>query len=190
MLRRDTHEARRLVDLVLDKRPNHPLATYVKARLLINAGEDEQSRKILEAAVDQNAPEPKVLQLLGKLYFEARDFKHAASTYGLAHRTEPQESHWLSDLARVYAQSGEAIKRIETLKELVPYDADDLEGRKRLAKLLQEAGRDAEAEEYARQALEIDVRDAEAYTMLERALLAQGKSTQAENLRKLLGAAP
>jgi tetratricopeptide (TPR) repeat protein len=190
MLRRDTHEARRLVDLVLEKRPNQPLATYVKARLLINAGEDEQARKILEAAVDPKAPEPKVLQLLGKLYFEARDFKHAIGIYELAHKTEPQESRWLSDLARVYAQSGEEKKRIETLKELVPYDADDLEGRKRLAKLLQEAGRGAEAEEYARQALEIDVRDAEAYALLERALLDQGKITQAEDLRKLLGALP
>jgi tetratricopeptide (TPR) repeat protein len=187
MLRRDTHEARRLVDLVLGKQPNQPLASYVKARLLINAGEDDQARKVLEGAINPAFPEPKVLQLLGKLCFEARDFQKAVSTYELARKIEPQESHWLSDLARVYAQMGEEKKRIDALKELVPYDADDLEGRKRLAKLLLDAGRNSEAEEYARQALEIDVRDAEAFGFLERALNAQGKNAEAKKLRKLLG---
>ena len=48
------------------------------------------------------------------------------------------------------------------MKELVPHEADDLEQRKRLARLLLDTGRHAEAERYARQALEIDVLDADA----------------------------
>jgi tetratricopeptide (TPR) repeat protein len=190
LLRRDTHEARRLVDLVLAKQPKHALATYVKARLLLNAGEDEEARKILEAVVDRAAPEPKVLQLLGKLYFEAREFEKAIATYELGHKSEPEESHWLADLARVYASANQTDKRIEVLKQMMPFDADDLEGRKRLMKLLLSAGRNAEAEQYARQALEIDVRDAEAAEVLEKALTAQGKKGEAEKTKALLDGKP
>src|SRR5205807_274962 len=96
------------------------------------------------------------------LYFEARDFSKAAEIYELAHRNEPYESKWLVELARVYTQLGNKSKRIETLIQLVPTDADDLEQRKRLAQMLVEAGRFAEAERFAREALEIDVRDVEA----------------------------
>lgn len=185
LVRRDRKEARKLADAVLAKKPTHPLASYVKARLLQDAGEEESVRALLEAALDRQAPEPKLMQALGKLYFEAREFSKAADIYELAHRAEPYESKWLTELVRVYAQSGDKAKQIEALEKLVPNDADDLDHRKRLARMLFEAGRLAEAERYARQALEIDVRDAEAQEFLLKALLGQNKTSEAEKLRMI-----
>jgi tetratricopeptide (TPR) repeat protein len=185
LIRRDRKEARKLAEEVLAKRAAHPLASYVKARLLQDAGEEESVRTLLEAALDRREPDPKVLQALGKLYFEARDFSKAADIFELAHRTEPYESKWLVELLRVYTQSGDKGNQIQILEKLVPTDADDLDHRKRLARMLSEAGRYLEAERYARQALEIDVRDAEAQEYLLKALQAQHKASEAEKLRRI-----
>jgi tetratricopeptide (TPR) repeat protein len=186
LLRRDRKEARKLADSVLAKKATHPLASYVKARLLQDAGDEEPVRALLEAALDRQSPEPKVLQALGKLYFEARDFSKAAEIYELAHRTEAYESKWMVELVRVYAQAGNKAKQIEMLQKLVTTDADDLDQRKRLAKMLLDAARHGEAERYARQALEIDVRDAEAQEFLHKALLGQNKTEEADKLRRTL----
>ncbi len=186
LLRRDRKEARRLADTVLAEKAAHPLGSYVKARLLQDAGDEESVRALLEAALDRKSPEPKVLQALGRLYFEVRDFSKAAEIYELAHSKETYESKWLVELVRVYAQSGNKVKQIEMLEKLVATDADDLDQRKRLAKMLLDAGRNGEAERYARQALEIDVRDAEAQEFLHKALLGQNKTTEAEKLRQIL----
>jgi tetratricopeptide (TPR) repeat protein len=187
LIRREKKEARKLADEVLAKRKTHALASYVKARLLLDAGDDAPAIALLEAAVDKQMPEPKVLQALGKLYYESRNFAKAAESYELASKAEPLESRWLIELARVYAQLGDKAKRIEVLKKLVPQSADDLDQRKRLAQMLLDANRPAEAEQYAREALEIDVRDAEAQEMLSKAYLAQNKAAQAQRLEKLLG---
>jgi len=185
--RRDLIEARKLADAVLAKKSNHPLASYVKAKLVMQAGDAAQARSLLEEAVDRDAPETKVLQELGKLYYNGNEFPKAAEIYELGHKADPYDSQWLSELARVYAQTGDKDKQIAVLKELVPTDADDLDHRRRLAKLLLAAGRHAEAETYARQALEIDVRDAEALDTLVQALEGQNKGGEAEKVRKILG---
>jgi tetratricopeptide (TPR) repeat protein len=186
LIRRDRKEARRLADSVLALRSNHALACYVKARLLRDAGDDDEALKLLEGALDRASPEPKVVQTLGTLYYEAQKFDKAAQVYELAHKAEPYEGKWLVELARVYSQTGDKAKKIEVLSKLVPTDADNLEQRKVLTKLLLEAGRFAEAERYAKEALEIDVRDVEARDALEKALVEQNKSQEAAKLRELL----
>src|SRR5262249_3369869 len=73
LVRGRNSEARKLVEAVLAKKKNHPLASYVKARLLLAAGDEDAARTILEAALKETA-EPKVLQALGRIYFEKKDF--------------------------------------------------------------------------------------------------------------------
>jgi tetratricopeptide (TPR) repeat protein len=173
--RKRNAEARKLADAVLAKQKAHPLASYVKARLLMAAGEEEAARKLLEDALGGDPPEPKVLQALGRLYYDGKDFARAAEIFELARHAEPYESKWLTELVRIYAQAGDKDKQIAVLKELVPTDADDLEGRRQLARLLLEAKQFADAEKYARQALEIDVVDPDAQRLLGDALLGQKK---------------
>lgn len=186
LIRRDKARAFKLADEVLGKKADHPLANYVKARLVLQSGDVDRARSLLEAGLDTASPEPKVLKELGKMYYDAGDFTRAEAAFKLGHKAEPQESSWLQELARVYAQTGNKAKQIEVLKELVPTDADDLEHRKRLARLLLDAGQAAEAERYARQALEIDVRDTDVREALDRALREQKKDAEADHLRALL----
>jgi tetratricopeptide (TPR) repeat protein len=184
-LRRNAR-ARKLADDVLAAKEGHPLAAYVKAKLLLNAGAEEEARTLLELAAKGTAPEPKALQALGEMAFENKDFTKAAEIFELAHKAQPYESKWLTKLASVYAQTGAKEKQAAVLKELAPTDADNLDVRKRLATLLLEAGKPAEAEGYATQALEIDVLDKEARNLLLKALRAQDKADEVKRVRTLL----
>jgi tetratricopeptide (TPR) repeat protein len=186
LLRRDNKEARKLADQVLADKPHDPLASYVKARLLLASGDEEESRKLLEGALDEADPELRIVKALGKIYFENKDFDRAAKLYELAHRVEPYDSEWLVELAKVYTQAGNKSKLIDTLIRLVPNDADDLDQRKKLAQLLLDNGRLTEAAKYAREALEINVRDAEALNVLQEALRRDGKADEAKKVGDLL----
>jgi tetratricopeptide (TPR) repeat protein len=179
LLRRRTREARRLAEAVLAKKKSHALASYVKARLLQGAGDDDRAKAVLEAALNGRDPEPKVLLALGRLYFESGDFAKAAEMFELGRRAEPYENKWLSELARTYSQAGDVGRRISVLKDVISNDGDDIDSRKQLARLLLDNGRAAEAQDVARQALEIDVIDSEAHRALGDALLGQKKYSEA-----------
>ncbi len=185
--RRRARDARELVEKVLKAEPKHGLALYVKAQLLLGAGEDETAQKMLEYAAAADPPEPKVLKALGKLYYDAARWDKAEALYERGRKFEPFEISWLEDLARVAKQSGDTAKRIAVLSELAPLDADDLDQRRELAELLSDAGRWADAERWAHEALEIDVNDAKARDIYLKALTEQGKTDAAERVRKVLG---
>jgi len=183
---RDKAEARKLAKEVLGAKANHPLASYVLGRLAEAAGDKEEAIKLLEAGLDRNNPEPKLLRELAKAYYNAGQFDKAADTAELGRKVEPYERQWLVELARIYAQTNDRDKQIAVLKDLVPTDADDFDNRKRLAKMLLEAGKNDEAERYGRQALEIDFRDKEAQDLYEKALRAQDKKAQADRFREIV----
>jgi cellulose synthase operon protein C len=186
-LKRGKIEARRLAEAVLAVKENHPLASLVKAKLLLNAGDAEGARDLLKKAADQEgSPDPKVLLELGKSYYEQGDLPHALEMFEQGHKAEPYDSQWLVQLVRVHAQLGDKEKQIAALKELVPLDADDLENRKRLARLLLDNDNAAEAEKYAREALEIDIKDKEARATLLMALGQQNKDAELKRLQELL----
>jgi tetratricopeptide (TPR) repeat protein len=180
-------EARRLAELVLERKKSHPKATYVMARLARAAGDLKQERSLLEGCVDRESPDPRVLRELGKIYYDAKEFDKAADIFELGRKAEPFDNNWLVELARVYAQSGNKEKQIAVLQDLVPTDADDLDARLRVARLLLDTGRHAEAEKYARQALEIDVLSEEGRDVLLKALQGQKKDEEAARVQKLLG---
>jgi tetratricopeptide (TPR) repeat protein len=184
--RRRARDARDLVERVLGKDPKHGLALFVKAQLLLAAGEDEAAQKLLEDAAAAEPPEPKVLKALGKLYYDAGQFDRAEAVYERGRQAEPFETGWLEDLARVAKQTADAGKRIAALQQLAPTDPDDLDQRRELAELLAQAGRWPESERWAREALEIDVNDAKARGLLLKALAEQGKADAAERVRKLI----
>src|SRR5262249_19576430 len=155
---------------VLRKKKNHPLASYVQARLLMKGGDEDGAITLLERAVDAENPEGKVVKLLGEKYLEGKKYTEAAQLFELARKADPYDHDVLVNLARAYAQTKKTDKLIEVLKELVPSDPDDLATRKRLAEYLLKADRAKEAERYAREALEIDVLDRDAQEILQEAL--------------------
>jgi tetratricopeptide (TPR) repeat protein len=182
---RDKAESRKLAGEALAGKAGHPLASYVLARLELAGGNPAGASKLLEAGLDRTEPEPKVLRELGKIYYNASQFDRAVEIFELGRKVEPYERQWLIELGRVQAQLGNRDRQIEVLTALVPTDPDDFDNRKRLARLLMEAGRFAEAERYGKQALEIDFRDQEAREIYEKALRSQNKKEQADRFQKV-----
>jgi tetratricopeptide (TPR) repeat protein len=183
---RDKGEARKLAREVLNVKPNHGLASYVMARLDATAGDKEKALQELEGGLDRNNPEPKLVRELVKTYYNSSQFDKAADAAELGRKVEPYERQWLVELARIYGQTNDRERQIAVLKDLVPTDADDFDNRKRLAKMLLEAGKNDEAERYGRQALEIDFRDKEAQDLYEKALRAQNKKAEADHFREIV----
>ena len=159
---KENAEARKLAQEVLDKKKNHPRASLVMARLAHKAGDDKQELELLESALDKADPDPVVLLVLAKLYYDGKQFDKAAAVCELGRKAQPYESGWLEQLARIYAQTNDKDKQIEVLKEYTPTDADDIDSRKKLAELLLAKEKYADAEKAAREAIEIDVKDADA----------------------------
>lgn len=186
LLRRDRVEARKLVDAVLAKKPTHPLASYVKSRLILDSGDEEQARAILEKGLDRKNPEIKLISSLSKLYYQGKEFAKAAELLELQRQTDPADQAVLLELARVYGQMNDRPRLIDVLRAYIKSDPDELDQRKRLARLLMEENSHAEAEQMARQILEIDVNSAVGKDILERALTAQKKTDELAQVRKLL----
>jgi tetratricopeptide (TPR) repeat protein len=179
-------EARKLAEKALEKKKDHPKALYVLAMLARRAADTKQEKALLDKALDRKDPDPLVLKALGKIYYDAGDFAKAGELFELGRKTDPSDPAWLQELARVYAQNNDKEKQISVLTDLVPTDADDLDRRVRLARLLVESGKHREAEKYARQALEIDVTSKEARELLFQALRVQKKTDELAKMKKLL----
>jgi len=179
-------DARKLADAVLEKKKLHPLANYVRARLVLLAGDEGEARRLLEAALDPKDPEPKMVQLLGKLYFDNQQLDKAAAMFELGRQTQPAEPKWLTELIRVAAQTNDRTKQAALLQELIKTNYDDFEQRKRLARMLLDDGKYAAAEQIGREALEINILDAAVQDIVLKALEEQKKNTEAAKLRKLL----
>jgi cellulose synthase operon protein C len=184
-LARDRVTARKIAEEVLERKKNHPKASYVLARLERLAGNVKQERTLLEGALNKDDPDPRILLALGKIYYDASDFDKAAEMFELGRKAEPFETSWLMQLARVYTQKDEKAKLIGILKDLLPTDPDELEQRLRLTRLLLEGGKYDEAEKYAREAMEIDVRNKECRELLVKALQGQKKDAEADRIREL-----
>lgn len=185
-LRRNRAQARKYAEDALKRDGEHPLACYVLAQLEKLGGDVQRALTLLKKGLNEENPHPKLMRMLGQLYYDAEKYDEAAKIYELGRKAEPYESYWLLGLAKVYALTNKKDKQIEVLKALVPTDADDLDHRKRLARLLNEQEQFAEAETYARQAIEINVLDAEARKELFRSLDGQNKKVEADRLRKIL----
>ncbi len=186
LVRRDRAEARKLAREVLEKKPKHPGASVVLARLEILGGNNDEAKKLLEAALDDADPDVRVLRALGKLYFDAGELKEAAKMFERGRKLEPYDHGWLVELAKIYGRIENTEAQIDVLQKLVRGDAEDLESRRRLARLLLANGKHADAEKVAREALEIDVTDPDAQETLFKALEGQKKNDEAARLRKML----
>src|SRR5262249_49118644 len=141
---------------------DQPKALYVLGMLEKRADNPKKAMELLEKSLAKDDSDPDVARALGKMYYDAMEFDKAAKAFETGRKADPADRGGLEDLARVYARKNDRDKQIEILKEMVPLDADDLENRLRLAKMLNEAGKYADAEKYAREGLHIDVTNQEA----------------------------
>jgi tetratricopeptide (TPR) repeat protein len=157
--RRDYKAARPLADKALKLRPNHPLASYVKARLLITIGDDEAALAILEPALDPEKPNERVIDALAELLLKAGRLDESEKLYELARRDDPYHTKWIAGLARVHLRQKNVAKFLDDLAMIADNDADDLDVRKALAERHLAADHPELAQKWANECLYIDVYD-------------------------------
>ena len=173
--RRDYKEARPLADKALKLKPHHPLASYVKARLLSTIGDDDAALALLEPALDPKQPNERVVDLLAELKMKAGQLDEAEKLYELARKDDPAHTKWIAGLARVHLRQKNTTKFLADLAMIAANDADDLSVRKALAERNMTAGNMAEAEKWADECLHIDVYDPSAHVLLADAQSARAK---------------
>ena len=131
--RRDYKEARPFADKALKLKPHHPLASYVKARLLVTIGDDDAALEVLEPALDPDKPNERVIDLLAELQMKAGNLDEAERLYELARKDDPVHTKWIAGLARVHLRQKDNAKFLADLAMIADNDADDLDVRKALA---------------------------------------------------------
>lgn len=178
-LREALSEARRGLGLS----PKHPRATYVAARLHVQAGRPEVAAALLEDCLDEQSPDLKVVSLLAGLQLKARQFAEAERLYRLGRRHNPNNPTWLRLLQRTYQGQGDQTRETQVMALLAETDTGDVATRKKLAQKALKSGDYAEAVKWANQAIQIDVNDAELHKAFAEALI--GRHNRKMALREL-----
>ncbi len=176
--RRDLKAARPFADKALKLKPHHPMASYVKARLYVSIGFDDDALAVLEPALDPAKPDVRVLALLADLKVKAGKLDDAGRLYEIGHKDDPQNSKWIAGLAQVHLRNKDP-KLVAELIELANNDSDNLELRKELARRFVEAKDVEGAERWGTECLHIDVYDPECHTLLADALVLARKHAAA-----------
>lgn len=177
--RRDLKAARPFADTALKLKPHHPLASYVKARLLTSIGDEDAALELLRPALDESKPNERVVDLLAELEMKAGNLDEAARLYELARKDDPYHSKWIAGLARVHLRRNDRAALLEDLAKLAANDSDDLAVRRTLAEYHLKDGRHAEAEKWATECLYIEVYDPTHHVLLADALVGQSKHAEA-----------
>jgi Tfp pilus assembly protein PilF len=178
--RRNYSDARPFAEKALELRPHHPLASYVKARLLESIGDSTEAiLAVLEPAMDPKRPDERVVDLLAALKMKAGQLDEAERLYELARKDDPFHTRWIAGLARVHLRQKETAKFLGDLAMIAANDADDLAVRKALAERHLARGDAAAAERWANECLHIDVYDPAVHVLLADALSAGRKFAEA-----------
>jgi cellulose synthase operon protein C len=177
--RRDFKEARPFAEKALELKPHHPLASFVKARLLVTIGDADAALAVLGPALDPKRPNERVIDLLAELKMKDGELDEAERLYELARKDDPFHTRWIAGLARVHLRQKNTAKFLDDLVMIAANDADDIAVRKALAERNLARGDAAAAEKWAQECLYIDVYDPVPHVLLADAHSAQKKFAQA-----------
>jgi tetratricopeptide (TPR) repeat protein len=164
--RRDLKEARPFADKALKLQPHHPLASYVKAQLLVTIGDNDAALEVLEPALDPKKPNERVIDLLGELKMKAGQLDDAEKLYEIAHHDDPFRITWISWLARIHLRQKKTGEFLSDMARIASFDADNIDVRKALAERYLAQGDAGAAEKWAGDCLHINVYDPAVHVLL------------------------
>ena len=164
--RRDLKEARPFADKALDLKPHHPLASYVKAQLLVTIGDEDAALQILEPALDPLQPNERVIDLLGELLMKAGRLDESEKLYEIARKDDPFRTKWISWLARIHLRQKKTDQFLADLVMIASFDADNIDIRRELAVRYLAQNDGVSAEKWAGECLYINVYDATVHVLL------------------------
>ncbi|MBN2021410.1 MAG: tetratricopeptide repeat protein [Pirellulales bacterium] len=174
-------EAAELVRGVVGARPDHPLAAYVEARLLMEKGKPDEAAELLARRLDREHPQAETLSLLAALRWKSEDYAAAAELYRLAHRLEPGNPAWLRGLVRTCLATENNAELADALARLAEREPENLPCRKKLVEMALERRDFDAAVRWARECVEIDAANAETHALLARAVAAQEESPRKDD---------
>lgn len=177
--RKNYPAARKLVDAVQRQQPGQGLAAYVRARLHLLVGENDEALAALAAGLDRQAPDPRLLNLLAALKLKAGARDEAVALYQLGADRWTHDLAWKKRLAKVYLEAGDSPRLTEVLAQLAEFEADDYTIRKKLAQLALARGDVDEAAKWFQRALEINVLDNSLHRLYAQALRTLGRHDEA-----------
>jgi cellulose synthase operon protein C len=177
--RRDLKEARPFAEKALELKPHHPLASYVKAQLLVTIGDEDAALQILEPALDPKRPNERVIDLLGELMMKNGRLDEAESIYELARKDDPFRTKWISWLARIHLRQKKTKQFLSDLVMIASFDADNIDVRRALAERYLADGDGVSAEKWAGDCLHINVYDPVIHVLLADAQMMVKKFGQA-----------
>jgi Flp pilus assembly protein TadD len=148
----------------------------VLARVRLVIGENDEALRLLEGALDEKAPDDRLLTLLANLKLKQGDAAAAEKLFELGRTAYPADSKWQKALAGMYLKRGDTEKLAAVLARLADKDFDHLLYRKKLAQLALEKKDFAKAIDWANQAVQIDVMDTEVHRALAAALEGAGRT--------------
>ncbi len=177
--RKSNADARRHALAALKQQAQHPLASYVLARLYLSIGDSATALNFLVESLQEDAPQPQHLALLAALYVKAGKFADAERLYEIGAQHFPHDDAWPKRLASVHLKTGDNDKLTAVLERLADLDTDNLAFRQKLAQLALAKKDYPAAEHWAMSALYINIRDADMHALRAEALTAEKKHDQA-----------
>lgn len=161
-------EAHTLAQRVVQRVPNHPLASLVLAQGFLREERLEDAARLLTAALQEPQPHPQVLLLLARVKLKQGDAAEALRLFQRGQQRFPQRREWLVGMIQAAEQAGQDATLVKALETLAATDPDDPGPRIRLAQRAYDLGDDPRAIRWAKSALHIDVLDAEIHVLLAR----------------------
>lgn len=139
---------------------------------------------MLETALDRDAPQPQVLELLGKLTLLDGDATGAAGLFALGRDKFPRDGKWLKLHAAALLKVGDTPELRPLLEQVASADIDDARAAKKLAELAAAEGDQAAAKRWALRALSVTPDDAALHRLLATACDALGEPDRAATARR------
>ncbi|MER8764608.1 MULTISPECIES: sulfotransferase [unclassified Mesorhizobium] len=158
-------EAKELCRRVLERTPNHPLASYIMGTLFIGL-DDEMALRYLARAVGEEPQNPFYHLSLGEVYLKVSEYSPAIRHIQQALKLKPDLLEALCALGRAYVEFDKADMAVPVYEKALKINRDHPRVRTGLASALTGLGRVDEAEVYLKEAIERRIAMPAAYNEL------------------------
>ena len=100
-------EARQILEDVLNRQPDNPLAISQYANFLLRMGETQEADSLLAKALEDHPRDRSLLTSAARLLHRTDRYQEAMDRYRQALEVSPHDLHLLLELARVELESGQ-----------------------------------------------------------------------------------
>ncbi len=146
--------AGRLAKAVLAKQPAQPVARFVKAKLLVQIGDEKAAGAVLDGIVG-----PESLKLLAGIHLRRSEWDEARRLYQLGADGQPDNLQWIKALAVVAIRQQDMTVLTKLLTRITNAEPNNLVARKKLLQLAEHSRKEDALKRWANEVLHVDPND-------------------------------